>query len=177
MRLEFALAGCCVLAAGCAAGAASDYHATSLAPAQQEPHVLSVTYGKVRPAGASSAYYALSIRASDPDGQIVSWTYGWLVESGVSAVAHADGGCGLGGRRNGHVYDTPLPIEKLRPGIYRFRVTVEASTCTRNAREESASSTLTIHVRKKPSHSNLPVATSVRPSRSPRRAPSRLPLT
>jgi hypothetical protein len=89
----------------------------------------------------------VSIRASDPDGQIVSWTYRQLVESGVSVGAVGDGGCGLGSRRNGHVYDSPLPIKKLPAGIYRFRITLEASTCTRHARSESASRTFTINVR------------------------------
>jgi hypothetical protein len=147
MRLSFALAGCCVLVAGCASATASDHHATRPMSRDEKPRVLSVAYGKVRPTGATSPFYALSIRASDPDGQIVSWTNRQLVESGVSVGAVGDGGCGLGGRRNGHVYDSPLPIKKLRVGIYRFRVTVEASRCTRHARSESASRTFTIHVR------------------------------
>jgi hypothetical protein len=54
-----------------------------------------------------------------------------LVETGVSVGTVGDGGRGLGGRRTGHVYDSPLPIRKLRADIYCFRVTVEASTCTR----------------------------------------------
>ncbi len=147
MRLGSALAGCCMLLAGCASAVASDHHAARLTSRDEKPRMLSVAYGKVRPNGATSAFYALSIRASDPDGQIVSWTYRQLVESGVSAGAVSDGGCGLGGRRNGHVYASPLPIKKLRGGIYRFRITVAASTCTRHARGESASRTFTIHIR------------------------------
>jgi hypothetical protein len=147
MRRNFALAGCCVLVSGCASAAASDRVSTRAASRDEKPRVLSVAYGKVRPAGATSAYYALSIRASDPDGQIVSWTYRQLVESGMSVSAVGDGGCGLGGRRDGRVYDSPLPIKKLRAGSYRFRITVEASTCTRHAKSESASRTFTIHVR------------------------------
>jgi hypothetical protein len=109
--------------------------------------VLSVAYGKVRPPGATSAYYALSIRASDPDGQIVSWSYRQVVGPAVSVGAVADGSCGLGGRRNGHVYDSELPIKRLRSGTYRFRITVEASTCTRDPERESASRSFTVHVR------------------------------
>jgi hypothetical protein len=145
MRLSFALAGCCVLVAGCTSATASDRHATRVTSRDEKPRVLSVNYGTVRPTGATSAYYALRIRASDPDGQIVSWSYRQLGQSGTSAIA--DGGCGLGGRRNGQVYDSPLPIKKLGAGIHRFRVTVEGSTCTRRAESQSASRTFTIHVR------------------------------
>jgi hypothetical protein len=147
MRLRFALALCCVLAVGCESAAASDHHAKGRASRDDRIRVLSVTYDKFRPAGASSAYYALSIRALDPDGQIVSWAYRQLVRSGVSAGGVGDGGCGLGGRRNGHVYDSPLPIKKLRAGTYRFRVTVVGSTCTRDPKTESVSRTLSIRVR------------------------------
>jgi hypothetical protein len=147
MRLNFAFAGRCALVVGCASAAASEHHATRRRSRDEKPRVLFVVYGRVRPTGATSAYYALSIRASDPDGQIVSWAYRQLVASGVSAGAVGDGGCGVGGRRNGHVYDSPLPIKKLRAGIYRFRITVEASTCTRGAKPEPASRTFTIHVR------------------------------
>ncbi|HWC86699.1 MAG TPA: hypothetical protein VG388_09170 [Solirubrobacteraceae bacterium] len=146
MRLNFAAAGCCVLVAGCASATASDHHATRPTSRDEKPRVLSAAYGKVRPTGATSPFYALSVRASDPDGQIVSWTYRQLVESGVSLAAVGDGGCGLGGRGNGHVYDSPLPIEKLRTGIYRFRITVEASTCTLRAKPESATRTFTVGV-------------------------------
>lgn len=76
----------------------------------------------------------------------MSWSYRQLVATGVSAGAVGDGGCGLAGRRDGQMYDSPLPITKLNAGSYRFRVTVEASTCTANARSESASRTFTIHV-------------------------------
>jgi hypothetical protein len=65
----------------------------------------------------------------------------------VSAGAVGDGGCGLGGRRNGHVYDAQMPINKLRAGTYRFRVKVEDSTCTGDTKSESASRTFTVHVR------------------------------
>jgi hypothetical protein len=147
MRLNFALAGCCVFVAGCASATAGVHHAARPTSRDEKPRVLSVAYGKVRPTGATRAYYVLSIRASDPDGQIVSWAYRQLVESGTSVGAVGDGGCGLGGRRNGRVYDSPLPIKKLRAGIYRFRITVEASTCTRDAKSDSASRTFTIHVR------------------------------
>jgi hypothetical protein len=147
MRLSFALAGCCVLATGCASAAATDRHDGRPASRDDKPRLLSVDYGKVRPAGATNAYYALRIRASDPDGQIVSWTYVQLVGTGAGQSAIGDGGCGLSGRRNGHVYDSPMPIDKLRAGIYRFRVTVEDSTCGRDTKSESASRTFTIHVR------------------------------
>lgn len=147
MRLKFVLAVCCVLAAGCASAAASGHRAVSSGSRDEKPGVLSVAYGKVRPTGASRAYYALIIRALDPDGQIVSWSYRQLVHAGAAVSVIGDGSCGLGGRRNGRVYDSPLPIKKLRPGSYRFRITVEASTCTRDARLASASRTFTIHVR------------------------------
>jgi hypothetical protein len=65
----------------------------------------------------------------------------------VSAGGVGDGGCGLGGRPNGHVYDSPLPIKKLRAGTYRFRVTVLGSTCTRDPKTESVSRTFSIRVR------------------------------
>jgi hypothetical protein len=109
--------------------------------------LLSVYYGEIRPAGAGNAFYALSIRASDPDGQIVSWTYIQLAKSGASVWAVGDGGCGLSGRRTGKVYVSPLPINKLQAGIYRFRATVEDSTCGRGTKSESASRTFTIHGR------------------------------
>jgi hypothetical protein len=147
MRVKFAVAGCCVLVAGCPSVGAIGRHATRTTSRDEKPRVLSVTYGRFRPIGAASGYYALSIRASDPDGQIVSWADRQLVESGVSAGGVADGGCGLGGRRNGRVYDSPLPIKRLRASIYRFRITVEGSTCARHARPESASRTFTIRVR------------------------------
>lgn len=66
----------------------------------------------------------------------------------MSAGAVGDGTCGLGGRRNGHVYDSALPIKKLPAGIYRFRITVEASTCARDAKSESAWRTFTVHTRR-----------------------------
>jgi hypothetical protein len=147
MRLNFVLAISCLLAAGCASAAASDRHVVRSSSGHEAPRVLSVDYGKVRPVGASRAYYALSIRAFDPDGQIVSWSYLRLVQTSVSLGGVGDGTCGLGGRRNGRVYDSPLPIKKLHLGSYRFRISVEASTCTRDARLGSASRTFTIHVR------------------------------
>jgi hypothetical protein len=147
MRLKFGVAVCCVLVAGCASAVASVHHAVRSASRDEKPRVLSVAYGKVRPAGASRTYYALSIRAFDPDGQIVSWSYRQLVQTGARVGGIGDGSCGLGGRRNGRVYDSPLPIKKLRPGFYRFLITVEGSTCTRDARLGSASRTFRIHVR------------------------------
>jgi hypothetical protein len=63
MSVGFALAGCCVLVAGCASAAAGVDHATKPVSRDEKPRVLSVVYGKVRPSGATSAYYALSVRA------------------------------------------------------------------------------------------------------------------
>jgi hypothetical protein len=60
--------------------------------------------------------------------------------------AVADGGCRLGGRHNGQTYDTPIPI-KLRAGSYRFRITVEDSTCTPDPKSESASRVVMVQVR------------------------------
>jgi hypothetical protein len=134
-----------VLVAGCTSATARDRHAARATSRDEKPRVLSVNYAKVRPTGAASGYYALMMRAADPDGQIVSWAYRQLGQSGMSAIA--DGGCGIGGRRSGQVYDSPLPIKKLAAGIYRFRVTVEDSTCARRAKSQSASRTFTIHVR------------------------------
>ncbi|MDQ6816036.1 MAG: hypothetical protein M3018_01340 [Actinomycetota bacterium] len=146
MRLRFWFVGCCVLIVGCGSAVASDLHAKRPAARDDTPRVLSVAYVRVRPPGATGAYYAVNIRARDPDGQIVSWMYAQVAGPGNSQGAIGDGACGLGGRRNGHIYTSPLGITKLRSGIYRLRVRVEASSCTRDARSESASRTFTIHV-------------------------------
>lgn len=62
--------------------------------------VLSVRYGKFRPAGAPRAYTALQITARATDGQIVSVAYRQTSPAGGGGgviAARADAPCGLGG--------------------------------------------------------------------------------
>lgn len=112
--------------------------------ANAKPRVLSLRYGRFRAAGASHPYTALQIRARDPNGQIVSEDYQQLDPPG--GAAHADSGCGLGGKRNGGVETFTIAI-KLRPGRYRFRVSVQSSPCGHPGRPGSASRTFPILVK------------------------------
>jgi len=112
--------------------------------ADAKPRVLSLRYGRFRPAGAPHSQTALQIRARDPNGQIVSEDYRQLDPPG--GAAYADSGCGLGGKRNGGV-ETFLIAIKLRPGRYRFRVSVQSSPCGHPGRPGSASRTFRILVK------------------------------
>ncbi len=143
MLLRFAFLGYCLLIGGCGSAVVGGRQVTGSASRDEKPRVLSVDYGRARPLGASGADYALKIRAYDPDGQIVSEQYSG---SGLPGLV-ADGGCGLGGSRSGQVETFWVPLSKLRPGTYRFHVTVGDSPCSRNARSESVSRTFTIHAR------------------------------
>lgn len=110
------------LLAGC--GGSADVASTS-AP-DRGPRLLDLQYGNLRAPGASERLPQVRLRVVDPDGQIIGF--------GVDGV-HADGGCGLGGRRNGEPVDDYLPMT-LSPGRHRLTIVLTSSTCTGDPRIE-----------------------------------------
>lgn len=119
-------------------------HSRAHAQTNVKPRVLSVRYGKFRPAGAPRAYTALEIKARIPEGQMIgSVAYQQLDPPGGGGAAIADSACGLGGKRNGQSETFTFPI-KRRPGSHRFRVTVESSPCRKPGRPRSTSRTFTV---------------------------------
>jgi hypothetical protein len=96
------------------------------------PVILSAEYGRTRPPGAERSFYALTVRARDADGQIVGMGYGQVQPPGEppgGPAAVADGGCGLGGKRDGELETWRLPVGRLDSGTYRFAITATSSTC------------------------------------------------
>lgn len=93
------------------------------------PRILSVAYGRFQPTGASHPYSALRVQMQDPDGQVVGLRWEQVSPKPVmTTIGLADGACGLGGRRNGAVETSYLPME-LDPGSYRFRFEMVSRAC------------------------------------------------
>ena len=101
------------------------------------PRILSVDYGRYRPQGAEQSYTAVRVTTRDPNGQVVS------VE--VDRIGQADGGCNLGGKRNGDTTTWTLPT-RLAPGRHRLRITVGSSSCDKRRIDEATTSTVRLRV-------------------------------
>jgi hypothetical protein len=106
------------------------------------PRLISLTYGRYRPQGAPHAYLALRLKALVPHGQVVSMQ----IQTSGGQTAAADGGCGLGGRRNGQaaVFYTPF---KLSAGSHDVTVTATGSACSSNTATRTATRTFRLTVR------------------------------
>jgi hypothetical protein len=113
---------------------------------ENAPVLLSAEYGKARPKGAERSFYALTVRARDADGQFIAMEYAQIAPAG-GPIGHADGACGLGGKRNGEVETWTLPIRRLEPGTYRFRITATSSTCDAGAQRQRTMREFTVRVR------------------------------
>lgn len=109
-----------ILAAALLAGCGESADIGTPSGPDRGPRLLDVRYGNLRAPGADRRRRQVRLRAVDPDGQIVGF--------GVDGV-HADGLCGLGGRRNGEPVDNYLPLE-LSPGRHRLTIELTSSTCT-----------------------------------------------
>ena len=93
------------------------------------PRILSVDYGRYQPTGASHPYAALRVQTQDPDGQVVGLSWEQVSpKPAMTTIGHADGACGLGGRRNGAVETSYLPMD-LDRGSYRFRFELVSRAC------------------------------------------------
>jgi len=108
------------------------------------PSIQAVEYGRYRPEGADRSYTALRIATRDANGQIVSLR---VLNVRTGGVLHADGGCGLGGKRRGDRTVFTLPL-RLTPGRYRLRVTADSSSCDRRRVVEATTSEFRIFVRR-----------------------------
>jgi hypothetical protein len=110
--------------------------------ALQAPHLISLTYGRYRPQGAPHAYLALRLTALEPHGQVVTTQ----IQTPGSPTAVADGGCDLGGRRNGHVAVFYMPFT-LHAGVHEVTVTATGAACSSSTKTRSATRTFRITVR------------------------------
>jgi hypothetical protein len=111
----------------------------------KRPELLSLKYGRFRPRGAPQPYFALKLTARVPGGQVVELQY-CDERSGQCAIA--DGGCGLGGRKNGGVETFYIPaMPRLAEGVHRVHVTVVASSCNRGNETRQASRAFRLVVR------------------------------
>ena len=129
----------CTAATTASAGLAA--HAAPTAP-----KLLSVSYGRFRPAGAPRAYDALKVRTRDAAGQVVSLEWQRVNPGGPSTPAGiADGGCGLAAKRNGAVGIWYLPMH-LKAGSYRLRFKLTASSCDAARKLKRASKVVVIRV-------------------------------
>lgn len=106
------------------------------------PHLISLTYGRYRPGGAPHAYLALRLTALEPHGQVV----GAQFVTSAGHVAIGDGGCGLGGRRNGQIETFYMPL-KLSSGVHKVAVTVVGAACTASTETRTATRTFRITAR------------------------------
>jgi hypothetical protein len=57
---------------------------------------------------------------------------------------HADGACGLGGKRTGEVETWYLPARRLNPGRHRVRVRATSSECAEGGEQQRVSLTVTV---------------------------------
>jgi hypothetical protein len=103
------------------------------------PRLISLTYGRYRPQGAPHPYLALRLKVLEPHGQVV----GTQFETPGGQAAVADGGCGIGGRRNGQVEIFYMPF-KLSAGLHEVTVTATGSACTSNKKTSTATRTFDI---------------------------------
>ncbi|MGI8802624.1 MAG: hypothetical protein ACR2KV_10700 [Solirubrobacteraceae bacterium] len=104
--------------------------------------MVSLRYGKVRPKGAAHAYTALQVTVLPPSGQFVtSVRYQQLDPPHGAAIA--DAGCGLPGKKRGHVETFTLPV-KLHAGRHRFTVTASSSPCGRPGSPQTTTRTLSV---------------------------------
>lgn len=119
--------------------AVASAHGNGTLPA---PHLISLTYGRYRPQGAPHAYLALRLRALEPNGQVVATQF----ETSDGGTAVGDGGCDLGGRRNGQVAVFYMPF-KLSPGRHEVTVTATGSACSSSTKTRTATRTFRVTVR------------------------------
>ena len=111
----------------------------------KRPELLSLRYGRFRPQGAPHPYFALKLRVRVPDGQVVEIQY---CDERSRQCAVADAACGLGGRSNGGVETSYMPVMPMfAEGVHRVHVTVVASSCNTTNETRQASRTFTLFVR------------------------------
>ena len=130
-----------VLVPGVSALSGSDDRRSTVA---RPPSIHAVEYGRYRPEGADRSYTALRITTRDPNGQVVALK---VVNARTGGVLHADGPCGLGGKRRGDRTTFTLPL-RLSPRRYALRVTAESSSCDRRRIAEATTSEFRIRVRR-----------------------------
>lgn len=116
----------------------------AVADVSAKPQIKKVTYGRYKDKGSKRSWRGLRVVAQDPDGQIIALT----VEHNKQWSEHADGGCGLGGKRNGEREVWGLP-QRLRPGLYKLRITAWSSSCDQENRAESVTVTKRLRVKRK----------------------------
>lgn len=83
---------------------------------------------------------AFEVDALDPNAQVV----GARLSGDVEVIA--DGGCGLGGRKNGDPTHFRVPIRPLPDGERSIVITLTSSTCRLPVRVEKRSERVTLHL-------------------------------
>jgi hypothetical protein len=107
------------------------------------PEVLSVDYGRFRPAGAEKSYTAVRVRTLDPNGTIVGLG-GGRVKGDKSW--HADGPrCKVGDTKRGEPSTWTVPW-RLPRGRHRIRITATSSSCDSRDIVESTEATFGLTV-------------------------------
>jgi hypothetical protein len=129
-------------------GAVALADAAALAPAP--PQLLSLTYGQIRVRGHTRPVPELELRAREPHGQVVDVAFQEVRDGFPNGLGGASGqSCGLGGRRNGHVEISHLPLaQSLSRGTHEIRVVAFGSRCDQGHTVTSSARTFTVRVRR-----------------------------
>jgi len=89
---------------------------------------------------ASGGQARFEVDAADRNGQVVG------VRLSGDLLLIADGGCNLGGRNNGDPAHFVIPVRTLGDGEHVITIVLSSSTCSRRARVEQATHTVTLHL-------------------------------
>jgi hypothetical protein len=140
------LAPAIVISLGAAVASA---HTAAPRAATAPPQLLALAYGRFQPPGAPQPHPALRLTAREPNGQIIDVAFQELRNGLANGVGgDFDGRCGIGGRRNGDVEISYLPLaQPLSRGTHHLRVVAYGSRCEKNRAVTSSARTFTVHVK------------------------------
>jgi hypothetical protein len=143
-----AVAACLTPAIAISLGAAAaSAHPAPKAPTPA-PQLMALSYGLFQPPGALQPSPAFRLTARQADGQIINIAF-QEVRHGVGNGLGGDTSdrCGIGGRRNGDLEISYLPLaETLSRGTHQIRVVAYGSACRKRAVVTSSARTFTVRV-------------------------------
>jgi hypothetical protein len=136
-----------VTAIALAAAAASARPGAARA-ATPPPRLMALSYGRFQPPGAPQAAPAFRLTARQANGQIINIAFQEVRNNvGNGVGGDVSNRCGIGGRRNGDVEISYLPLaQTLTRGTHQIRIVAYGSACRKGAGVTSSARTFTVRV-------------------------------